>query len=188
MHNDIEKILFSEEQITKRVQEIGKSLSESFSQKNIEEDGIVFLGILKGSTLFLADIIRAFDHPCEMDFMQVSSYGNSTCSSNEINVKKDLSNPIAGKHVVVVEDILDSGLTLHYLIEYLLTKKPASLRIVTLLYKDIERKYDIKCEEIGFICPNEFVVGYGLDYAERYRNLPYVGILKKEVYVEDNNK
>ncbi len=187
MHNDIERILFTEDQITNRVQEIGKNLSKTFNKTNIEEEGVIFLGILKGSTLFLADIIRAFNGKCEMDFMQVSSYGNSTRSSNEINVKKDLSTPIAGKHVVVVEDIIDSGLTLHYLIEYLLTKKPASLRIVSLLYKDIERKYDIECEEIGFICPNEFVVGYGLDYAEKYRNLPYIGVLKKEVYVEDDN-
>ena len=138
--------------------------------------------MLKGSFIFRAVIVRSVGVDCEVDFMGISSYNNGTTTTGAVRITKDLTRDIEGRHVIIVEDILDSGVTLAYLKKYLLNRDPASVRIVTLLDKPSRRKSDIVADYIGFECPNEFVVGYGLDYAEKYRNLPYVGVLKPEVY------
>jgi len=177
MMNDIEKILVSEEQIQQRIQEMGQQLTEEYKDKNP-----IFLGILKGVVVFFADMIRAVPIPCQMDFMSVSSYGSGTETSGHVVIKKDVSLNIEGRHVVILEDIIDSGLTLSRVIDLLMARKPASLKICTLLDKPDRRVADIDIDMIGFTVPNEFVVGYGLDYNDHYRNLPFVGVLKREVY------
>lgn len=177
MTNDILKVLLTEEEIKSRVAELGKEISEKF-----EGEEPLFVGILKGSFIFMADLIRNVTLKCSMDFMAVSSYGNGTKTTGAVKINKDLNEDIAGRHVVIVEDILDSGVTLNYLCGYLLNRKPASITLVTLLDKPTRRKASIKADFVGFEVPDEFVVGYGLDYAEKYRNLPFVGILKPEVY------
>lgn len=177
MTNDILKILLTEEQLDKRVQELGEDLTKKFAG---EEP--LFIGILKGSFVFMADLIRKVNLKCSMDFMAVSSYGNGTSTSGAVKINKDLNEDITGRHIVIVEDILDSGVTLNYLCGYLQNRKPASITLVTLLDKPARRKAPVKADFIGFEVPDEFVVGYGLDYAEKYRNLPFVGVLKPEVY------
>ena len=182
MHEDIQEILFTEEAIQQRIREIGAELTEEYAPIAARGEKIVMLSVLRGAAIFMCDLAREIKLPLEMDFMAVSSYGNGVKSSGVENIIKDVSTDLKGKHVIIAEDVLDSGLTLHYLLNNLSTREPASLAVVTFLRKDIERRVDIDCKIVGFTCPDEFVVGYGLDYAERYRNLPYVGILKPRVY------
>ena len=179
MREDIERVLLTEEQIHARVREMGKAISEDFAGKEV-----VFIGVLKGCFIFMADLMRCVTIPCMMDFMAVSSYGSGTVSTGAVKINKDLNEDIEGKHVIFVEDILDSGMTLSYLKQYLMVRKPASVNIATLLDKPSRRKADISADYCGFQVPDSFVVGYGLDYAEKYRNLPYIGILKTAVYTE----
>lgn len=174
---DIEKVLFTEEELKQRVKELGAEIGEDYKDKEL-----VLITVLRGSYIFMADLSRAIDRPCVIDFMSVSSYGKGTTSSGLVQITKDLSENIAGKDVIVVEDILDSGNTLSYLLQILEARKPASVRLCTLLDKPERRVKDIKADYCGFTIPDAFVVGYGLDYAEKYRNLPYVGILKPSVY------
>ena len=175
--NDIESILFSEAQLRSRVAELGAQLTEDFKDKNP-----IFVGVLKGCFVFMADLLRNVDIYCTMDFMAVSSYGDGMSSTGAVNINTDLSRDIAGRHVIIVEDILDSGITLSYLKNYLGVRKPASISIVTLLDKPARRRADVQAKYVGFTVPDAFVVGYGLDYAEKYRNLPFIGVLKPEVY------
>lgn len=179
MYRAIERILLSEDQIRARIQELGQQLTADYREKNP-----IFVGILKGVVVFFADMIRAIPIDCQIDFMAVSSYGGGTESSGKIQVKKDLSADIEGRHVVILEDILDSGLTLSHTAAYLKTKGPASLKICTLLDKPDRRKAEVQADYVGFTIPNLFVVGYGLDFDERYRNLPYIGVLKPEAYMK----
>lgn len=178
MHNDIQKILISEEQIHTRIRELGRELTRDFGDKNP-----IFVGVLKGVVVFYADMIRAFDAPCELDFMRISSY-KGTQSTGEMIVRQDISVDLKGRHVVILEDILDSGRSLRFTYEHLLAKGAASVHICTLLDKPEGRVpgFEISADYVGFVVPNEFVVGFGLDYDEKYRNLPYVGVLKPEVY------
>ena len=177
MKQDIERILFSEEELKSRIAELGAQLTEDFKDKNP-----IFVGVLKGCFVFMADLLRNVDIYCTMDFRAVSSYGDGMSSTGAVKINKDLSRDIAGRHVIIVEDILDSGITLSYLKNYLGVRKPASISIVTLLDKPARRRADIKADYVGFEVEDAFVVGYGLDYAEEYRNLPYIGVLKSEVY------
>lgn len=175
--NDIEKVLITKEQIAARCEELGKELQEKFSGKNP-----LVVGVLKGAVPFMADIIRAMDSHVEIDFMDVSSYGNALVSSGEVKIVKDLDTNVEGRDMLIVEDIIDSGRTLAYLVDLFKYRKANSITIVTLLDKPEGRAVDIEADYVGFDVPNEFVVGYGLDYCERYRNLPYVGVLKPEIY------
>ncbi|NLK22300.1 MAG: hypoxanthine phosphoribosyltransferase [Epulopiscium sp.] len=177
MKNDIKKILFTEEELAKRVQELGEIIS-----KDYEGEEITVIGILKGSNIFMGDLIRKIDIPVYIDFMVVSSYGQSTESSGVVRVLKDLEQDIEGKNILIVEDVIDTGLTLNYLKENLLRRNPKSLRICSLLDKPARRKVDLFIDYIGFEIPDEFIVGYGIDYAEKYRSLPYVAVLKNEIY------
>lgn len=179
MEKDIERILITEEELQNKVAEIGAAISRDYA--DVKED-VVFIGVLKGCFVFMADVMRHVTIPCSMDFMAVSSYGSGTTSSGAVKITKDLREDIGGKHVIFVEDILDSGVTLHYLKQYLQVREPASIRIVTLMDKPSRRKADVHADYFGFEVPDAFVVGYGLDYDEKYRNLPYVGVLKPEVY------
>lgn len=177
MHKDIQKVLINEEEIAKRVKELGAQLTEDYKGKDL-----MVVGILKGCMLFLSDLVRAIDLPLTMDFMVVSSYGNATKSSGVVRIIKDLEREIEGKDILIVEDIVDTGLTLSYLIENLKTRNPNSVKVCSLLDKPERRKVHVDIEYIGFGIPDEFVIGYGLDYAEVYRNLPFVGVPKPEVY------
>ena len=176
MRKDIERILISEEEIQKKVAEMGKKISEDFRDKDP-----LFVGVLKGCFIFMADLMRYVDIRCSMDFMAVSSY-SGTSSTGAVKINKDLSEDIEGRHVIIVEDILDSGVTLSYLKQYLMVRKPASISIATLMDKPARRKADVYADYSCFEIPDAFVVGYGLDYNERYRNLPYIGVLKPEIY------
>lgn len=177
MEQDIKKVLISEEEIRERVAEIGARISEDYAGKNL-----LMVGILKGSVVFMADLMRAVTAHARIDFMSVSSYGSGTKSSGVVKIVKDLDNNVEGYDLLLVEDILDSGLTLSYLRELLRDRHPNSIKIVTLLNKPARRTADIQPDYCCFEVPDEFVVGYGLDFDERYRNLPYVGVLKEEVY------
>jgi len=177
MRQDMETILFTEEELQQRVRELGEAITRDYEGKNP-----IFVGVLKGSFVFMADLVRCVDTPCTLDFMVVSSYGSGTKTTGAVKINKDLSEDIEGRHVIIVEDILDSGVTLNYLSKYLMNRGPASLRIVTLLDKPSRRKAEVYPAYKGFEVEDNFVVGYGLDYAEKYRNLPYIGILKPEVY------
>ena len=177
MEKDILKVLVSEEELQKRVQEMGDALYDQFQGKNP-----LFLGVLKGSFVFMADLMRACQLHSDIEFLAVSSYANATESSGRVKINYDLQQDITGRHLIIVEDILDSGNTLAFLKEYFLTKGAASITIVTLLDKPARRAKAIYADLVGFTVPDEFVVGYGLDYAQRYRNVPYLGILKPEVY------
>ena len=177
MTNDILKILVSEEVLRERVAEMGAEITEKFRGKNP-----LFIGVLKGSFIFMADLMRKVEVKASVDFMAVSSYGDGTSSSGVVKINKDLNEDISDRHVIIVEDILDSGVTLSYLRKYLLNRKPASITLVTLLDKPARRKADIYADIVGFSVPDDFVVGYGLDYAEMYRNLSYIGVLKPKVY------
>ncbi len=177
MKEDIEEILISEEQIRIKVQELGMQITHDYQGKNL-----LLLGTLKGAVPFIADLARAIDLPLELDYMAVASYGNSTQSSGIVRILKDLEGPINQKHVLVVEDIIDSGLTLHYLVDLIKGRNPLSLRLCSLLNKERERICHVEIDYLGFTIPDKFVVGYGLDYAQRYRNLPYIGVLRPEVF------
>ena len=176
-HEDVERVLLSSEQIEVRVRELAAQLDKRFEGKEV-----VAICILKGSIVFFTDLIRYMQTPLGIDFVQVSSYGNGTVSTGKLSVKKDLSENIEGKHVLIVEDIVDSGNTLYYFKEFLERRNPASVTIVTLLDKPARRQTNVQVEYSCFEIEDEFVIGYGLDYAEKYRNLPYVGILKPSVY------
>lgn len=180
MHEDVERILLSAEEIRAQVAELGRKISEDYQGKEL-----VVVGILKGAAIFCADLLRQITVPVAIDFMAVSSYGASTKSSGVMRILKDLDESIEGKHVLLVEDIVDTGLTLNYLREYLEGRNPASLRVCVLLDKPSRRKTDITVEYRGFEIPDEFVVGYGLDYAEKYRNLPYISVLKPLIYMKN---
>lgn len=180
MHNDIKDILITESDIKEKCIEIGKMLTEEYEGKFP-----LLIGVLKGATPFMADLSRCIDTHVEMDFMDVSSYGSKTRSSGEVRILKDLDAKVEGRDVIIVEDIIDSGLTLSYLVDLFKYRQANSVKIVTLLDKPAGRTAKIKADIIGFEVPNEFVVGYGLDYDEKYRNLPYIGVLKPEVYAED---
>ena len=177
MNQDIERVLISEEQLQARIAELGKELAADYAGKNP-----IFLGVLKGVVMFFTDMVRATPIPCQFDFLAVSSYRGGTSTSGTVRMQKDVSTDIRGRHVVILEDILDTGLTLRFVCDHLLRMEPASLKICTLLDKTERRKVDVYADYIGFTIPNEFVVGYGLDYQEYYRNLPFVGVLKPEVY------
>lgn len=177
MEQDILKVLVTEEELQKRVNELGEALYDQFQGKNP-----LFLGVLKGSFIFMADLIRATQLKSDLEFMSVSSYANATESSGRVRIVQDVQHDITGRDIIVVEDILDSGNTLAYLKDYLLGKGAASITIVTLLDKPARRTKAITADYAGFVVPDEFVVGYGLDYAQRYRNVPYIGVLKPEVY------
>ncbi len=176
MKNDIERVLISEAEIEAEVARVGRQISEDFRDKNP-----IFVGVLKGCFIFMADLMRHVDIKCTMDFMAVSSY-SGTSSTGAVKINKDLGQDIEGRHVIIVEDILDSGVTLSYLKHYLLGRNPASITIATLLDKPARRKSDIVADYSCFEVPDAFVVGYGLDYNEQYRNLPYIGVLKPEIY------
>ena len=177
IHPDIESIIVSEEQIRARVAELGAQISRDYAGQRI-----LLVAVLRGAALFMADLARQITVPVEIDFMAVSSYGSSTKSSGVVRILKDLDEQIEGRHVLVVEDILDTGLTLKYLLKNLASRKPASLEVVTLLSKEGKQRVPISCKYIGFSVPDEFVVGFGLDFAERYRNLPYIGVLRPSAY------
>lgn len=177
MIKDIKKVLLTEEEILNRVKELAAEISKDYNGKDL-----LVVGILKGSVLFASDVIKNITIPCQIDFMAVSSYGNSSETSGIVRILKDLDHSIEGKDILIVEDIIDSGVTLDYLLKYLKARKANSIEIITLLTKPARRKVDINVKYCGFEVPDEFLVGYGLDFAEKYRNLPYIGILKEEVY------
>ncbi len=177
MHDDIEKILFTPEQIAARVGELGTEIAHDYAGREPH-----LVTIVKGSIPFIADLMRAMDTPLSLDLIGVASYGAGTTSSGEVRLTKDLDNSIEGRHVLVVEDIIDTGLTLAYVLRNLRQRAPASVRVVTFLDKPSGRGTQIDADYVGFTIPDAFVIGYGLDWNQRYRNLPYVGILKRDVY------
>ena len=177
MHEDIDKILFTEDDLRARVSEMGHQITADH-----QGESLLVVSVLRGAAIFMADLVRSITLPLEMDYMAISSYGNGVKSSGIVRILKDLSSSVEGRHVLIAEDILDSGLTLSYLMRNLESRNPASIEVATLLRKKTRAQADIDCRYVGFECPDEFIVGYGLDYAERYRNLPYIGVLKKSVY------
>lgn len=177
MKNDIQEILYSEEILTKKIKELATVISKDYEGKEL-----VVVGILKGSVIFASELIKNISVKCEIDFMAVSSYGNSTETSGVVRILKDLDHNIEGKDILIVEDIVDTGVTLSYLLKYLKARKANSIEIVSLLNKPKRRIAELDVKYIGFEVPDEFIVGYGIDYAEKYRNLPFIGILKREVY------
>ena len=177
MEQDIERVLFSAQELDERVAQLAREINRDYASREI-----TLISVLRGSFIFMADLTRKIELPCTVDFMSVSSYGRGTRSSGQVQITKDLSDSIEGRHVIVVEDILDSGTTLHYLLQVLAQRHPASIRLCTLLDKPERREKPVEVHYSGFSIPDAFVVGYGLDYAERYRNLPYIGILKPSVY------
>lgn len=177
MEKDIERILITAEELRERVAELGAQISRDYAGKTP-----LIISILRGSYIFMADLTRSVTIPCVVDFMAVSSYGSGAVSSGKVRIVKDLSEDVAGRDVLVVEDILDSGNTLSNLIELLKARKAGSIRLCTLLDKPERRVQQVSCDYVGFTIPDHFVVGYGLDYAEKYRNLPYIGVLKPSIY------
>jgi hypoxanthine phosphoribosyltransferase len=177
MLDKVERILIDEETLANRIKEMGRQITEDYKGKDL-----VIIAILKGAVIFFSDLAKEIKLPLAMDFMAVSSYGSSTKSSGVVRILKDLDEEIEGRDVLIVEDIVDTGLTLHYLVENLLSRKPNSLKICCCLDKPSRRRAPVKVEYVGFSIPDEFVIGYGLDYAEKYRNLPFIGILSKEAY------
>ena len=178
VHPDVAEVLLTREQIAGRIAELGARIDEDYAGRDV-----LCVGILKGAFLVMADLARAVNVPTEFDFMAVSSYGSATKTSGVVRILKDLDEDIAGRHILVVEDIVDSGLTLSYLLRNLRARKPATLEVLTLLSKPEQATVDIPVRYLGFEIPSVFVVGYGLDYAGRYRNLPYLGTLRPEVYL-----
>jgi len=172
----VEDVLIDELTLAQRVAELGAEVSEDYRGRDL-----LLVGVLKGAVFFIADLMRAIDVPCEVDFMAISSYGSATDSSGVVRILKDLDLSIEGRNVLVVEDIVDSGLTLAYLVRTLKARSPASLEICALMTKPARRAVDVHCRYVGFEIPQRFVIGYGLDFAERYRNLPYVGVLRDEL-------
>lgn len=183
LDDDVEAVLISAEEIAARVRALGEQISADYQGKPL-----LLVGILKGAVMFLVDLVRAIRLPLELDFMAISSYGASTRSSGVVRILKDLDQPLDGKHVLVVEDIIDTGLTLRYILENLGTRNPASLKVCGLLLKEKDRALSVPVDYVGFRIPDRFVVGYGLDYAEHYRNLPYVGVLRPERYAGDGER
>jgi hypoxanthine phosphoribosyltransferase len=179
LHADISHLILSEDEIQDRVAELGAMISADYG-----DESVLLIAVLRGAAIFVADLARAISSPVELDFMAVSSYGSSTKSSGVVRILKDLDETSEGRNGLVCEDILDTGLTLKYLLKNLASRKPRSLEVVALLSKEGKQRVPISCKYVGFDVPDEFVVGYGLDYAERYRNLPYVGVLKPEVYAD----
>ena len=179
MTNDIREVLFTEEELKAMVKELGKKITEDYKGKNL-----FLITVLKGASVFMADLMRAIDLPVEIEFMVLSSYGSGTTSTGSVKIIKDIDLPLEGKDVLIVEDILDSGVTLSHLIELLKTRNPASMRLVTLFDKPERRKAHVDIDYCGIQVPDAFIVGYGLDYDEKYRNLPDVSILKPEVYTK----
>jgi hypoxanthine phosphoribosyltransferase len=179
LHDDISHIIFTEDELQAKVAELGAQISADYG-----DEPVLLIAVLRGAAIFVADLARHISSPVELDFMAVSSYGSSTKSSGVVRILKDLDETIEGRHVLVCEDILDTGLTLKYLLKNLASRKPRSLEVVALLSKEGKQRVPISCKYVGFDVPDEFVVGYGLDYAERYRNLPYVGVLKPEIYAD----
>lgn len=177
MKNDIERVLVTEEELREKVKEIGARITADYAGKNL-----LLVSVLKGSVIFMADLMRAIDLPCTIDFMCVSSYGAGTKSSGVVKIIKDLDTDLHGRDLLIVEDILDSGKTLHYITKMLSDRGTSSIRIATLLDKPERRTVPLTPDYSGFVIPDKFVVGYGLDYDEKYRNLPYIGVLKPEVY------
>lgn len=177
IEDDIKEVFFSKEELHSIVARLGKQISEDYENKNL-----MLVSVLKGSVIFMADLMREITVPCDIDFMCVSSYGSGTKSSGNVKIIKDLDINLEGKDLLLVEDILDSGKTLSYICKMLKTRNPRSIRICTLLDKPERREADIKADYAGTFVPDEFVVGYGLDYDEKYRNLPYIGVLKPEIY------
>jgi hypoxanthine phosphoribosyltransferase len=179
LHDDIECILVDETTLQRRIRELGESISRDYAGKDL-----LLVSVLKGSFIFMSDLIRSISIPLQVDFMAISSYGKGVVSSGAVRIIQDLMIPIEGRNLIIVEDIIDSGNTLNYLLRMLRERQPASIRIVTLLDKPERREVDVKVDWVGFSIPNEFVVGYGLDYNETYRNLPYIGVLKHSVYAD----
>ncbi len=179
MHEDLAKILITKEEIAKRVKEMGEEITRDFKGEDI-----LMVGILRGAVVFFSELVKNVDLDVRFDFMVVSSYGSGSVSSGEVRIIKDISQPIEGKNVLIVEDIIDTGHTLKNLKKLLLTRNPKSLKIVSLLDKPSRRQVEMEGDYIGFEVPNEFVVGYGLDYDEKYRNLPEIGVLKEEIYTK----
>ena len=179
MHQDVEQILYTEEDLRRRIRELGAQIAADYAGRTP-----MLVSVLRGSYIFMADLTRAIDLDLTVDFMAVSSYGAGTVSSGQVEIKKDLSDTIEGRDLIIVEDILDSGNTLYYLMDVLRARKPASIRICTLMDKPERRVKPITADYVGFTIPDAFIVGYGLDYAEKYRNLPYVGVLKPSVYTQ----
>ena len=177
MDQDINQVLLSEKQLLELVRELGEQISDDYLDKDL-----VVVCVLRGSFIFVSDLVRSIKIPLAVDFISISSYGSGTTSSGVVRFLKDLDEEISGRHVLVVEDIIDTGTTLKYLLENLQTRKPASIKVCTLLSKPERRKVEIAIDYNGFVVPDHFVVGYGLDYAEKYRNLPYIGILNPKVY------
>ncbi|MEW8955105.1 hypoxanthine phosphoribosyltransferase [Clostridium sp.] len=177
MHKDLKEILLTEEQIKVKVKELGEKISKDYEGKEL-----VLVGVLKGSVMFMSDLMKEIKVPVSLDFMAVSSYGYSSETSGVVRILKDLDYDIENKNVLIVEDIIDSGVTLKYLVEYLKGRKPESVEIAALLHKPERTKVEVNARYLGFTVPDHFLVGYGLDFAERYRNFPFVAILKEEVY------
>jgi hypoxanthine phosphoribosyltransferase len=177
VHPDIEEVLISAEEIQDRISDLAKQVTEDYRDKDV-----LLVGVLKGAFVFMADLAREVRLPIEFDFMAVSSYGSATKSSGVVRILKDLDYEITGRHVLLVEDIIDSGLTISYLLRYLEARRPASLEICSLFWKKGEQAVPMQVKYSGFEIPPVFIVGYGLDYAEKYRNLPYIGVLKPAAY------
>ena len=171
-------MLYTQEQIQERIAQMGAQITADYADKQ----PLLVVSVLKGAAIFMTDLVRTINLPLQMDFMAVSSYGCEAQSSGTVRVTKDLCESIEGKHVLIAEDILDSGLTLDYLVRELSKRRPASIEVATMLHKQGAQKCEVTCKYVGFTCPNEFIVGYGLDYAEKYRNLPSICVLKPEVY------
>jgi hypoxanthine phosphoribosyltransferase len=179
----VEEILVDEAALQARVAELGAEISADYRDRDL-----LLIGVLKGAIFFMADLMRQIDLPCEVDFMAISSYGAGIDSSGVVRILKDLDMPIENRNVVIVEDIVDSGLTLSYLLRNLEARHPASVEICALLTKPDRRENDVECRYVGFEIPNRFVIGYGLDFAERYRNLPYIGVLREELIADGENE
>lgn len=177
MVKDVERILITSEEIGARVRELGQQITNDYAGQDI-----LMIGVLRGAVIFMSDLARAIKRPIDIDFMAISSYGISTSSSGVVRILKDLDEVVEGRHILIIEDIIDSGLTLNYLVENIKSRKPASVRICTLLSKPDRRKVNVTVDYNGFIIPDHFVVGYGLDYAGKYRNLPFIGVLKPQIY------
>jgi hypoxanthine phosphoribosyltransferase len=177
MNKDIREILIAEDVLQSKVKELGAKITEDY-----KDSDLLLVCVLKGAVIFVSDLMRNIDLPLDIDFMAISSYGTNTQSSGVVRILKDLNTAIEGRHVLIVEDIIDSGLTLSYLVDNLKSRRPASVEICTILDKPDRRKTNLEIKYTGFKVPDEFVVGYGLDYAEKYRNLPYIAVLKEEIY------
>ena len=179
MKEGIQSVLYSKEQLAQKVRQLGQEISRDYAGKNP-----LLVSVLKGSVVLMADLMRAIDIPCQIDFMMVSSYGSGVKTSGVVKIMKDLDTPLEGRDLIIVEDILDSGKTLHYLKGMLTERRPKSVRIATLLDKPDRREAPVSADYCGFVVPDQFIVGYGLDYAEKYRNLPYIGVLKPDIYTK----